>query len=82
MVVFGSVPIAVCTAAVLHRSCIVVLLISVPIVVFVAATVSAVICSDRMPVGRHDAMAAEGLENYAGELCSGTVPGTICRRLG
>ena len=75
MVVFGSVPIAVCTAAVLHRSCIVVLLISVPIAVFVAATVSAVIFSDRMPVGSHDAMAAEveGPENYAGELCSGTV---------
>ena len=79
---FGSAPIAVFTAAVLHRSGVVVLFISVPIAVFVATAVPAVICSDRMPVGRHDAMAAEGLENYAGELCSGTVPGTICRRLG
>ena len=56
---FGSAPIAVFTAAVLHRSGVVVLFISVPIAVFVATAVPAVICSDRMPVGRHDAMAVE-----------------------
>ena len=58
LVLFGSVPIVVCTAAVLHPSCIVVLIISVPLAVFVASAVSAAICSDRMPVERHDAMSA------------------------
>ena len=48
---------------------------NVPIAVCVTAAVSAVICSDRVHVERHDAMAAEigGPENYAGDLCSGTV---------